>query len=166
MPALFHKYSRKKTAVIILSWGQKYILCIFLIIKKFYKNKFVHPVNFLVHSPLKAVVKSSFLTLYAIIASFSKPSLLTWNYVLSAVFVSWIWFKKKCLCNMQCCCMRQMAVYLSSELMWMLLFFHDSSGVGSAVTGASVQHIGASLCLNSDPPPFQSLPLAANLPLR
>ncbi len=27
-------------------------------------------------------------------------------------------------------------------------------GVGSAVTGASVQHIGASLCLNSDPPPL------------
>lgn len=48
----------------------------------------------------------------------------------------------------------------------MLLFFHDSSGVGSAVTGASVQHIGASLCLNSDPPPLQSLLLAAILPLR
>lgn len=39
-------------------------------------------------------------------------------------------------------------------------------GVGIAVTGASVQHIGASLCLNSDPPPLQSLPLAAILPLR
>lgn len=39
-------------------------------------------------------------------------------------------------------------------------------GVGSAVTGASVQHIGASLCLNSDPPPLQSLPLAAILSLR
>lgn len=39
-------------------------------------------------------------------------------------------------------------------------------GVGSVVTGASVQHIGASLCLNSDPPPHQSLPLAAILSLR
>lgn len=60
---------------------------------------------------------------------------------------------------MQCCCMRQTAVYLSSGVSFSMI----PPGVGSAVTGASVQHIGASLCLNSDPPPLKSLPLAAIL---